>query len=104
MKCWLFATLSIVFVSQCHASVVEITTKTVPSGTAKTYYSAVIAANGGCTPYRWAVVSGKLPSGVLLGAGEHLLRDIDLLKLGYSCIEHVSTPKATHVVLRRAAQ
>jgi dihydrofolate reductase len=40
-------------------------------------------------------------SPALLGSGEHLLQDIDLLKLGYSCVEHVSTPKATHVVLRR---
>jgi hypothetical protein len=45
-------------------TVLDITTKSVPNGTAKTYYSAAIAANGGCTPYRWAFVSGKLPPGV----------------------------------------
>jgi dihydrofolate reductase len=40
---------------------------------------------------------------VLLGSGEHLLGgDIDLLKLGYRCTEHASSPKATHVVLSRA--
>jgi dihydrofolate reductase len=39
---------------------------------------------------------------VLLGSGEHLLGDIDLLQLGYRCTEHVSTPKATHLVLARA--
>lgn len=38
---------------------------------------------------------------VLLGSGEHLLCDIDLLQLGFRCTEHVSTPKATHVVLTR---
>jgi large repetitive protein len=64
MKSCLLSILLIVFVSQCRASVVEITTKNVPNGTEKTHYSAVIAANGGCTPYRWAVVSGKLPPGV----------------------------------------
>jgi len=64
MKSCLLAVLLIVSVSQCHASAVEITTKNVPNGIAKTHYSAVIAATGGCTPYQWAVVSGKLPPGV----------------------------------------
>jgi dihydrofolate reductase len=40
---------------------------------------------------------------VMLGAGEHLLRDIDLPKLGYRCAEHVPTADATHVVLRRGS-
>lgn len=38
---------------------------------------------------------------VLLGAGEHLLRDIDLPKLGYRCTEHVPTENAMHVVLKK---
>jgi dihydrofolate reductase len=38
---------------------------------------------------------------VLLGAGEHLLAGIDMLKLGYECSEHVPTATATHVVLRK---
>ena len=40
-------------------------------------------------------------SPVLLGTGEHLLAGIDMLKLGFECTEHVSTAKATHVVLTR---
>lgn len=40
-------------------------------------------------------------SPVLLGRGEHLFADIDLVELGYRCTEHVATPNATHVVLRR---
>jgi dihydrofolate reductase len=40
-------------------------------------------------------------SPVLLGSGEHLLAGIDTTKLGYQCIEHVPTPNATHVVLKR---
>jgi len=64
MKSFLLSILFIVFVSQCHASEVGITTKSVPNGTAKTYYSAVITAIGGCTPYKWALVSGNLPPGV----------------------------------------
>jgi dihydrofolate reductase len=40
-------------------------------------------------------------SPIALGSGEHLFGDIDLLKLGYRCTEHVPTAKATHVVLAR---
>jgi dihydrofolate reductase len=40
-------------------------------------------------------------SPVLLGSGEALLRDLNLKSLGYECVEHVSSPKATHVVLAR---
>jgi dihydrofolate reductase len=40
-------------------------------------------------------------SPVLLGAGEHLLAGIDMLKLGYECSEHVGSASATHVVLSR---
>lgn len=41
---------------------------------------------------------------VLLGSGEHLLAGIDLPALGYACVEHVATPAATHVVVKRAAR
>jgi dihydrofolate reductase len=40
-------------------------------------------------------------SPVLLGSGEHLLSGVDLLQLGYRCVEHVPSPSATHVVLRK---
>lgn len=40
-------------------------------------------------------------SPILLGAGEHLLGGIDLLRLGYECTEHVPTAHTTHVVLMR---
>jgi dihydrofolate reductase len=40
-------------------------------------------------------------SPVLLGSGERLPGDIDLVKLGYSCTEHVAGERATHFVLRR---
>jgi dihydrofolate reductase len=38
---------------------------------------------------------------VLLGGGEALFTGIDLPALGYRCIDHVATEKATHVVLGR---
>jgi dihydrofolate reductase len=40
---------------------------------------------------------------VLLGSGERFLGDIDLVKLGYTCTEHVAGERATHVVLGRHA-
>ena len=40
-------------------------------------------------------------SPVLLGAGEHLLVDQDLLELGYRVTEHVTSAAAMHVVLGR---
>jgi dihydrofolate reductase len=38
---------------------------------------------------------------VLLGRGEHLLAGIDLVSLGYTCTEHTSSERATHVVLTK---
>jgi len=40
-------------------------------------------------------------SPVLLGKGEHLLNTIDMLDLGYQCVEHVSTKKATHILIKK---
>jgi dihydrofolate reductase len=40
-------------------------------------------------------------SPVLLGSGEHLLADIDIVSLGYRCSEHVPTRGATHVVVTK---
>lgn len=38
---------------------------------------------------------------VLLGAGEHLMQDIDLRALGYECVKSVAGERATHVFLRK---
>ena len=40
-------------------------------------------------------------SPVLLGSGEHLLKNIDLIELGYWVTEHVTTERATHVVMSK---
>jgi dihydrofolate reductase len=40
-------------------------------------------------------------SPLLLGSGEHLLRDIDLLALGYELSQHASSPNAMHFVIER---
>jgi len=40
-------------------------------------------------------------SPVVLGSGERLFNDIDLVKLGFRCTQHARTEKATHVVLSR---
>ena len=38
---------------------------------------------------------------ILLGSGEKLFGDSNLLALGYQCVEQVATSKATHVVIRK---
>jgi dihydrofolate reductase len=40
-------------------------------------------------------------SPVLLGSGERLFGEVNMVELGYRCTEHISTDKATHIVLRR---
>jgi len=40
-------------------------------------------------------------SPILLGSGESLFGGINALNLGYQCAEHVTTPAAMHVVLRK---
>ena len=40
-------------------------------------------------------------SPVVLGSGERLFEGVDLRALGYKCVQHVASEKATHVVLQR---
>jgi dihydrofolate reductase len=35
----------------------------------------------------------------ILGTGEHLLNGIDLLKLGYKCIQATPSARAMHIVI-----
>ncbi len=46
-----------------------ITTMSLPSATVNTPYNALLAANGGVTPYSWSILSGALPVGLNLTAG-----------------------------------
>lgn len=55
--------LLLTLASACFASV-DITTASLPSGTLNKSYSATVYATGGCTPYKWGVVSGALPAGI----------------------------------------
>ena len=63
MKSCLSSLLLVLLGTQCFGSV-AITTTSLPNGTRDTAYSAAIKASGGCTPYKWAIASGKLPAGV----------------------------------------
>jgi dihydrofolate reductase len=66
-----------------------------------------VRIGGGVATIRQCLAAGLIDevhlaiAPVLLGTGEHLLGGIDLLALGYQCIEHVPTSQATHVVLTR---
>ncbi|HLX13447.1 MAG TPA: dihydrofolate reductase family protein [Bacteroidota bacterium] len=37
----------------------------------------------------------------LLGSGESLFRDLNLLELGYECVEYVPSEKAAHMVIKK---
>ena len=50
------------------ASGVQIKTTVIPNGVLKDSYTAVVTASGGCTPYKWKVSSGTLPTGVTMKA------------------------------------
>ena len=68
-----------------------------------------IRLGGGASTIRQYLRAGLLDemhlaiAPVLLGSGEHLLQGLDLPALGYRVAEHVTTPAATHVVIRKAA-
>jgi len=46
---------------------VTITTFNLPNGVVGEPYSGTIAAQWGCTPYRWSIKSGSLPAGLRAG-------------------------------------
>ncbi|MGD0931029.1 MAG: Ig domain-containing protein [Candidatus Korobacteraceae bacterium] len=43
-----------------------VTTASLPGATVNTFYNALLAANGGFTPYTWSILSGTLPPGLSL--------------------------------------
>jgi hypothetical protein len=53
-------------VSIAVASVVTITTSTLPNGSVGAAYSATLGAVGGLAPYTWALTTGSLPTGLLM--------------------------------------
>jgi dihydrofolate reductase len=66
-----------------------------------------IRIGGGASTIRQYLKAGLIDSlhlvvsPVLLGSGEALFEGIDMVKLGYRCTEHVTTPMAMHVVLSK---
>jgi hypothetical protein len=58
------ATVSISVIS----APLNITTVTLPNGKSGPQYNTTITATGGSTPYRWSIVSGQLPGGLVLNA------------------------------------
>ena len=43
-------------------------------------------------------------SPVLLGSGERFFADLDMLSLGYRCVQHAAAPSALHLVLIKQAK
>lgn len=66
-----------------------------------------IRVGGGVSTVRQYLLAGLIDelhiaiSPVLLGSGESLLGGIDLVALGYRCVEHVPSEHATHLVLKK---
>jgi dihydrofolate reductase len=66
-----------------------------------------IRIGGGVATIRQYLAAGLIDelhltiSPVLLGRGEHLFAGVNTLALGYRCSEHVSSERATHVVLTK---
>ena len=63
MKAWTLPLLFLSLGARCWGSV-AIGTTSLPNGTVGMAYYATVKAIGGCTPYKWAIVSGSLPAGV----------------------------------------
>jgi dihydrofolate reductase len=66
-----------------------------------------VRVGGGAATIRQYLQAGLIDqlhiavSPVVLGSGESLFSGIDLLKLGYHCTGHVTSPAAMHVVLTK---
>src|SRR5215472_1539721 len=66
-----------------------------------------VRLGGGAATVRTYLLAGLVDelhlaqSPVLLGSGESLFTGLDLLSLGYRCVERVPSTKTTHVVLAR---
>jgi hypothetical protein len=60
------ATVSATFSLSVEVAPPQVTTTTLPGGTADQAYSASLAASGGVTPYTWSITSGSLPAGLSL--------------------------------------
>jgi dihydrofolate reductase len=68
-----------------------------------------VKIGGGAETVRQYVAAGHVDeihlavSPVVLGQGEPLFSGLDLRALGYRTVEHVPTPRATHIVLAKEA-
>ena len=66
-----------------------------------------IRLSGGVGTVRQYLLAGLVDelhiaiSPVLLGSGESLFGGVDLVALGYRCVEHVPSEHATHIILKK---
>ena len=68
-----FATANLSITVNASAGTLTITTTTLSIGTINTPYNALLAANGGITPYTWSIASGALPVGLSLNSSTGLI-------------------------------
>ena len=66
-----------------------------------------VRIGGGVSTIRQYLLAGKIDelhiavAPVILGSGESLFSDIDLLSLGYKCTGHETTENAMHIVIEK---
>jgi dihydrofolate reductase len=66
-----------------------------------------VRIGGGVATIRQYLLAGLIDelhiaiSPILLGSGEHLFANLDMLALGYRCTEHVTTAEALHCILTK---
>jgi hypothetical protein len=62
------ATANLAITVSSTGQLLGVTTTSLPVATVNTFYNALLAANGGFTPYTWSISSGTLPTGLSLNA------------------------------------
>ena len=66
--------VDVVFLARCVPTLpLIITTTSLPNGVSNTVYTAMLAADGGTTPYTWSMISGTLPAGLTLNSGSGVI-------------------------------
>ncbi len=68
----------------------EITTTSLPDGTAGVAYSQAVVAASGTTPYAWSIVVGSLPSGYSIDSGTGIISGTSNVASTSHFIVHVS--------------
>ena len=82
--------LSIITSSDDSSDILNISTTTLPEGTVGTSYSQMLSAENGASPYSWSVLSGNLPTGLILDNTSGLIAGTPVIENTYVFTVQVS--------------